>query len=57
VAQSMELTLAEFPHWMTNRQQEGQLRAQLYRALLTIGVTEVVPWADAILNLLRRAGA
>jgi len=57
VAQSMELALAEFPHWMTNRQQEGQLRAQLYRALLTIGVTEVVPWADAILNLLRRAGA
>lgn len=57
VAQSMELALAEFPHWMTNRQQEGQLRAQLYRALLTLGVTEVVPWADAILNLLRRADA
>lgn len=55
VAQAMETAFTEFPHWMNNRRQEGDLRTRLYRALLDIGVREVVPWADAILNLLRRA--
>nr|WP_299645269.1 hypothetical protein [uncultured Chloroflexus sp.] len=57
VAQAMETAFAEFPHWMSDRRQESDLRALLYRALLDIGVREVdvVPWANAILNLLRRA--
>ena len=55
VAQAMETAFAEFPHWMNNRRQESDLRTRLYRALLGIGVRDVVPWADAILNLLRRA--
>ena len=55
VAQDMETAFAELPHWMRDRRQEGELRARLYKALLGIGVVEVVRWADAILNLLRRA--
>ncbi|MDZ7316985.1 MAG: type I restriction endonuclease subunit R, partial [candidate division KSB1 bacterium] len=55
VAQTIEIAFAEFPHWMTNRKQEGGLRSRLYKSLLDIGITEVVAWADAILNLLRRA--
>ncbi|MCS7040744.1 MAG: hypothetical protein NZP34_14150, partial [Caldilineales bacterium] len=56
VAQAMEGALAALPHWMANRRQEGDLRARLYKALIAIGVhDDVVAWADAILNLLRRA--
>lgn len=55
VAQRMERAFSQFPHWMHNRKQEGDLRSELYGALSDIGVSEVVAWADAILNLLRRA--
>lgn len=55
IAQDMEAAFTDLPHWMTSRQQESDLRARLYKALLKIGVAEVVPWADAILKLLRRA--
>jgi type I restriction enzyme R subunit len=55
VAQAMESAFAELPHWMTSQRQEGELRARLYKALVEIDVGEVVAWADAILNLLRRA--
>ncbi|MDZ7371260.1 MAG: type I restriction endonuclease subunit R, partial [candidate division KSB1 bacterium] len=55
VAQTMETAFAGFPHWMTNRKQEGDLRSRLYKSLIDIGITEVVAWADGILNLLRRA--
>ncbi len=55
VAQAMETAFTEFPHWMTGQKQESELRARLYKSLLEIGVADVVAWADAILNLLRRA--
>ncbi|MCX8049401.1 MAG: HsdR family type I site-specific deoxyribonuclease, partial [Methylohalobius sp.] len=55
VAKSMEAAFAEFPHWMSDPRQERELRIRLYKALHAIGVPEVVAWADAILNLLRRA--
>ncbi|WP_287930281.1 HsdR family type I site-specific deoxyribonuclease [Thermus sp.] len=55
VAREMEAAFAEYPHWRTSRKQEGDLRTRLYEGLLKIGVSEVVAWADAILNLLRRA--
>ncbi|MDW8383003.1 MAG: HsdR family type I site-specific deoxyribonuclease [Verrucomicrobiota bacterium] len=57
VAQAMETAFAEFPHWMSNQRQEGELRSRLYKALQDIGVpvSEMVAWADAMLNLLRRA--
>ncbi|MCX7983210.1 MAG: hypothetical protein N2572_09965, partial [Syntrophales bacterium] len=55
VAQEMENVFDDFPHWMSNQRQEGELRIRLYKALQDIGVQEVVSWADAVLNLLRRA--
>ncbi|PJF47382.1 MAG: type I restriction endonuclease subunit R, partial [Chloroflexi bacterium] len=55
VAQKMEDAFAALPHWMSSRKQEGELRTALYKALLAAGISEVVAWADAILNLLRRA--
>ncbi|MCX7819672.1 MAG: type I restriction endonuclease subunit R, partial [Kiritimatiellae bacterium] len=57
VAQAMETAFAEFPHWMSNERQEAELRGRLYKALIAAGVhsNAVVAWADAVLNLLRRA--
>ncbi|WP_460034864.1 type I restriction endonuclease subunit R [Methylothermus subterraneus] len=55
VAQEMEGAFAALPHWMSSRRQESELRTALYTALLAAGIGEVVAWADAILNLLRRA--
>ncbi|MBC7185673.1 MAG: type I restriction endonuclease subunit R, partial [Calditrichaeota bacterium] len=55
VAQTMESAFAAFPHWLSSRQQESELRRELYKALLDVGISDVVAWADAILNLLRRA--
>ncbi|GIV84771.1 MAG: type I deoxyribonuclease HsdR [Candidatus Roseilinea sp.] len=55
VAQKMEDAFAALPHWMSSRKQEGELRTALYKALLAADISEVVAWADAILNLLRRA--
>lgn len=54
-AQMMETAFSQFPYWMTSRKQESELRARLYKALMTIGVENIVAWADAILNLLRKA--
>ncbi|MEJ5247681.1 MAG: HsdR family type I site-specific deoxyribonuclease [Caldilinea sp.] len=55
VAQAMEAAFVAWPHWMVNQRQEGEVRGRLYKALLDIGVQDVVAWADAMLNLLRRA--
>lgn len=55
VAQRMERAFADFPHWINSPRQESELRRELYKALLEVGISDVVPWADAILNLLRRA--
>jgi type I restriction enzyme R subunit len=55
VAQAMEAAFVAWPHWMVNQRQEGEVRGRLYKALLDIGVQDVVVWADAMLNLLRRA--
>lgn len=55
VAQAMEAAFTAWPHWMVNQRQEGEVRGRLYKALLDIGVQDVVVWADAMLNLLRRA--
>ncbi len=51
----MERAFADFPHWINSPRQESELRRELYKALLEVGISDVVPWADAILNLLRRA--
>ncbi|ACL24705.1 type I restriction endonuclease subunit R [Chloroflexus aggregans] len=55
VAQRMERAFADFPHWISSPRQESELRKVLYKAMLDAGVSDVVAWADAILNLLRRA--
>ncbi|WP_243027222.1 type I restriction endonuclease subunit R [Thermus albus] len=55
VAQVMEAAFNSLPHWMDSQEQERELRKDLYKALMEIGVAEVVAWANAILNLLRRA--
>lgn len=55
VAKTLETAFTHNPHWMKDRRQEGALRAILYKTLLDIGIKDVVAWADAILNLLRRA--
>ncbi|ABU60406.1 MULTISPECIES: hypothetical protein [Roseiflexus] len=51
----MERAFADFPHWISSPRQESELRKVLYKAMLDAGVSDVVAWADAILNLLRRA--
>ncbi|MDM7325058.1 MAG: HsdR family type I site-specific deoxyribonuclease [Thermus sp.] len=56
VAQEMEKAFAEFPNWVSSHPQESQLRTRLYKSLAAIGinVSDVVPWANAILDLLRK---
>lgn len=54
-AQAMETAFSSLPYWMDSQEQERELRKELYKALRKIGVNDVVSWADAILNLLRRA--
>ena len=57
VAQEMEAAFSRLPHWMDSQEQERDLRVKLYKVLIDIGsdVKDLVPWANAILNLLRRA--
>jgi type I restriction enzyme R subunit len=56
-AASLEDALAQFPNWTISEADERELRTRLYKVLLALGVKEVVPWADRILDLLRRAAA
>jgi hypothetical protein len=44
-----------FPNWSISVADERELRTRLYKALMTLGVQEVVAWANRILDLLRRA--
>jgi type I restriction enzyme R subunit len=54
-AASLEEVFALFPNWIISIADERELRTRLYKALLVLGVEEVIPWADRILDLLRRA--
>ncbi|MEJ5240900.1 MAG: HsdR family type I site-specific deoxyribonuclease [Anaerolineales bacterium] len=57
LAAAVEPIFRQFPHWMLSSHQERELRQALYKVLIDAGVRqqEVVPWADEILILLRRA--
>ncbi len=57
IAQRLDPLFREYPHWAVSAQQERELRKGLYKALLEAGVPpeELVPWANALLDLLRRA--
>jgi type I restriction enzyme R subunit len=54
-ATSLEEAFALFPNWLITVADERELRTRLYKALLVLGVEEVIPWANRILDLLRRA--
>jgi type I restriction enzyme R subunit len=54
-AASLEEAFALFPNWLISVADERELRTRLYKALLALGVEEVIPWANRILDLLRRA--
>ena len=54
-AASLEEAFASFPNWAISIADEGKLRTRLYKALLDLGVKEVVAWANRILDLLQRA--
>ena len=54
-AASLEEAFSRFPNWTISVADERELRTYLYKALLDLGVEEVVAWADRILDLLRRA--
>ena len=54
-AASLEEAFARFPNWTISVADERELRTRLYKALLSLGVKEIVAWADRILDLLRRA--
>ena len=55
LAAAVEPAFRQFPHWSTSSHQERELRKMLYKALIEIGIREVVAWADEMLTLLRRA--
>ncbi|GIU81645.1 MAG: type I restriction endonuclease subunit R [Acidobacteria bacterium] len=57
LAAAVEPAFQQFPHWTASSQQERELRRALYKALIGVGVQEqdVVPWADEMLTLLRKA--
>jgi len=54
-ARRVEDAFREHPHWATSGRQEGELRKEMYKALIEAGIDDVVAWADQILRLLRRA--
>ncbi len=54
-AASLEEAFARFPNWTISVAHERELRTCLYKALVTLGVEEVVIWSDRILDLIRRA--
>lgn len=56
VANNADEAFRSFPHWELSRDQERQLRTNLYRALLQSGVpkNKLVEWVSEILELLRR---
>jgi len=51
----LEEAFAYFQNWIISVADERELRTRLYKALLALGVEEVVPWAVRILDLIRRA--
>jgi type I restriction enzyme R subunit len=51
----LEEAFAHFQNWIISVADECELHTRLYKALLALGVEEVVPWAVRILDLLRRA--
>ncbi len=55
VAHRMETAFTQWPHWSSSRSQERELRRELYKALIEVGIRDAVAWADEILNLLREA--
>lgn len=57
VAQALEVALCTFPHWTQDRRQEGEVRKDLYLALLEAGVPKevLISRADGLLDFLRRA--
>lgn len=55
LAEQMELAFQEHPYWKTSKQQEGELRAGMYKVLLQAGVEdEVVDVVGEVLDLLKR---
>ncbi|MGC8904490.1 type I restriction endonuclease subunit R [Thermus sp.] len=57
IAQRLDPLFRKYPHWAVSAHQERELRTELYKALLQGGVPpeQVVSWANALLDLLRRA--
>lgn len=54
LAAALEPIFRQFPHWAASSHQERKLRRALYKALIEVGVREMVAWADEMLTLLRR---
>jgi len=54
IARAVEPSFQKFPHWSRSAAQERELRRSLYKALIDVGVPDVVAWTDGMLTLLRR---
>lgn len=54
VAQAVEPTFAEHPHWRHSDKQEKEVRLGLYKALLPRNVPNMVSLVDRVLDVLRR---
>jgi len=54
IARAIEPSFQKFPHWSRSAAQERELRRSLYKALIDVGVPDVVAWTDGMLTLLRR---
>lgn len=53
-AQTLDAIFPRFPDYKWNKQQQSQLRAELYKALLPIvGIAKIIQAANALLNLQR----
>lgn len=55
LAAKVDAVLQRYPHWAVSEAQERELRKQLYKTLISAGVSNVVAWTEEILTLLRRA--
>ena len=54
LAEEMGAAFVKYPHWVKSKRQEGDLRKELYKALISADIKEVVAWTDEVLTLLRR---
>jgi type I restriction enzyme R subunit len=53
VARQIATALGQYPYWRTSEQHEREARKDIYKALLQTGVTDPVPVADRLLQVLR----